>query len=106
MSSTWVWVLVLAFAAIKIPIGIVMLWLPFRNEQQTLAAAVTEDNDSSGEDEGGSKALPASPLDPHPRRPLSGPRGPRRGGPHGAPEPASPSRVRHGRQPVTTRAGR
>lgn len=104
MSTTWVWVLVLLFAAIKIPIGLVMLWLPFRNEQRALASTGGEQaEDSPGEDEGGSRTLPASPLDPHPRRPLSGPQRPRRGGPHGAPAPASPPRVRRGRPSVSTR---
>ena len=45
----------------------------------------------SSEEDGGSKALPAGPLDPHPRSPL--PRRPRRG-PHGSPSPPAPARVR------------
>jgi len=49
-----------------------------------------EASDSSEED-GGSRALPAGPLDPHPRTPRT-PK-PRRG-PHGSPSPSSPPRVR------------
>jgi hypothetical protein len=93
---SWVWVLVLAFALIKIPIGLVMLWLPFRNDGAALAAAAEDESASSGEDEGGSKALPGSPRDPHPRMPLHGPQRPRRG-PHGSPAPVSPARVRSAR---------
>jgi hypothetical protein len=104
MSTTWVWALVLLFAAIKIPIGLLMLWLPFRNEQRALANSVADENeDASDEEEGGSRTLPASPIDPHPRRPLSGPQRPRRGGPHGAPTSAPSPRVRHGRPSVGTR---
>jgi len=98
-----VWLLILVFALIKIPIGLALLWLPFRNEQRALATAAEDDGASSGEDEGGSKALPASPRDPHPRRPLSGPNRPRRGDPHGAPAPGSPPRVRPVRPSVQTR---
>lgn len=81
-----VWVLLLA-ALIKIPLAALMLWIPFRNDQ---AATVAEGPDSS-EDDGGSKTLPGGPRDPHPRAPL--PRWPRRG-PHGAPAPPAPPRVR------------
>ncbi len=81
--ETWVWVLLLA-ALIKLPIAALMLWIPFRYDE----AAYPDPSDSS-EDEGGSKALPGGPLNPHPRTPL--PRHPRRG-PHGS--PTSPPRVR------------
>lgn len=74
-------------AIIKLPIAALMLWIPFRDDPATCAPESTD----SGEDDGGSRALPAGPLDPHPRGPL--PRLPRRG-PHGSPAPASPPRVR------------
>ncbi len=78
------WVLLLA-GLIKLPIAALMLWIPFRyDESQTYP-----DPSDSSEDDGGSKALPGGPLNPHPRGPL--PRTPRRG-PHGS--PSSPPRVR------------
>jgi hypothetical protein len=82
----WVWVLLLA-AMVKIPLAGLMLWIPYRNDQ---AVAPSDVPDSYDED-GGSKALPGGPLDPHPRAPR--PRRPRRG-PHGSPSPSSPARVR------------
>jgi hypothetical protein len=78
--------------AIKLPIAALMLWLPFRNDE---AMRVVNDPRSS-DDDGGSKALPAGPLSPRPRFPISGgrlPRSPRRG-PHGSVPPPSPRRVR------------
>jgi hypothetical protein len=56
-------------------------------------AATGADADEAGdsEDDGGSMALGACPLDPHPRSPR--PR-PRRRGPHGSDRPSSPRRVR------------
>ncbi len=91
--------LILLFGLIKLPIAALMLWIPFRNDA---AINVNEPPDRT-DDDGGSRALPAGPLDPRPRRPLpSGPfpRRPRRG-PHGSPPPPSPRRVR-----VTARASR
>lgn len=82
----WLWVLILA-ALIKLPIAALMLWIPFRND----AAMISPEASDSSEEDGGSRALPGGPLDPHPRGPL--PRFPRRG-PHGAPSPPSPRRVR------------
>ncbi len=82
----WVWILLLA-ALVKLPIAGLMLWIPFRDDE---AMRAPEASDSSEED-GGSKALPGGPLDPHPRSPL--PRRPRRG-PHGSPASPSPPRVR------------
>jgi hypothetical protein len=84
--SLWVWILLLA-ALIKLPLAGLMLWIPYRYDE---AANAPEASDSSEED-GGSKALPGSPLDPHPRTPL--PRKPRRG-PHGSPSLPPPARVR------------
>ena len=83
----WVWILLFA-ALIKIPIAALMLWVPFRYDE---AAADSDDVPDSSEEDGGSKALPGGPLNPHPRAPR--PRGPRRG-PHGSPSPAAPARVR------------
>ena len=82
----WLWVLFLV-ALVKIPLAGLMLWIPYRNDE---AMRATDTPDSSEED-GGSKALPGGPLNPHPRAPR--PRRPRRG-PHGSPAPSSPPRVR------------
>lgn len=94
----WLWVLILA-ALIKLPLAGLMLWLPFRND----AATMSPEGSDSSEEDGGSRALPGGPLEPHPRSPL--PRLPRRG-PHGSPSPSSPRRVRtrvRSRQPAYTR---
>jgi hypothetical protein len=88
----WVWMVMLA-ALIKLPIAALLLWIPFRYDESMRAP----DTQDSSEEDGGSKALPGGPKDPHPRSPL--PRNPRRG-PHGAPAPPSPPRMR------TTLAGR
>lgn len=82
----WLWILLLA-ALIKLPIAALMLWIPFRYDE---AMRPPDSTDSSDED-GGSRALPGGPLDPHPRAPL--PNKPRRG-PHGSPAPPPPARVR------------
>jgi len=82
----WLWVLMLA-ALIKLPIAGLMLWIPFRNDD----AVRSQDTTDSSEEDGGSKALPGSPVDPHPRTPL--PRRPRRG-PHGSQPPPPPRRTR------------
>jgi hypothetical protein len=82
----WLWIM-FAAALVKIPLAGLMLWIPFRNDEAMRAPDVP---DSSDED-GGSKALPAGPRNPHPRSPR--PRSPRRG-PHGSPSPGSPRRVR------------
>jgi hypothetical protein len=86
------WVLIVMLALIKLPIAALMLWIPFRND----AAMNAADPPDRSDDDGGSHALPAGPLDPRPRQPLPGgpfPRRPRRG-PHCAPPPPSPPRVR------------
>ena len=86
------WLLIMLLALIKLPIAAMMLWIPFRNDAAMSAGEPPDRSD----DDGGSRALPAGPLDPRPRRPLpSGPfpRRPRRG-PHGSPPPPSPRRVR------------
>jgi hypothetical protein len=85
----WVWILFFA-ALVKIPLAGLMLWIPYRYDEAVNAPDVPD----SSEEDGGSKALPGGPLDPHPRAPR--PRRPRRG-PHGSPSPPSPSRVRRSR---------
>jgi hypothetical protein len=82
----WLWILMLV-ALVKLPIAALMLWIPFRDDQ----AMHARDASDSSDDDGGSKALPGGPLDPHPHMPR--PRHPRRG-PHGSPSPSSPPRVR------------
>src|ERR1700676_1338550 len=87
--STWMLILLL-LGLVKLPIAGLLLWIPFRKDESTRAPDLP---DSSDED-GGSKALPGGPLNPHPRRPGSGrplPRWPRRG-PHGSPSPPPPRR--------------
>jgi hypothetical protein len=84
--------LIVLLGLIKLPIAALMLWMPFRNDE---AMRATEPPDQS-DDDGGSRALPAGPLDPHPHAPVPRgpfPRSPRRG-PHGSPPPPSPRRVR------------
>ena len=91
----WLWILLFA-GLVKIPLAGLMLWIPFRHDDAVAAPDVSD----SSEEDGGSKALPGGPLDPHPRTPH--PRGPRRG-PHGSPAPPSPPRVRtsvRGRRPA------
>jgi hypothetical protein len=83
------WLLIVLLGLVKVPIAALMLWLPFREER----AAASPQTEGSTEDDGGSKALPAGPANPHPRRPH--PWGsPRRRGPHGSPTVASPQRTR------------
>jgi hypothetical protein len=86
------WMLIALLALIKLPIAALMLWIPFRND----AAMNANEPPAQSDDDGGSRAMPAGPLDPHPRRPLPRdprPRSPRRG-PHGSLPPPSPRRVR------------
>jgi hypothetical protein len=100
--QTWIWVLIVAFGLIKIPIAGLMLWIPFRSDA-ALASSATEESagDSSEEDDGGSKTVVGAGHGPHPRvggGPHLG-RGPHRNrgphrGPHGGAAPPSPARVR------------
>jgi hypothetical protein len=86
----WIWILLVTTLVIKLPIVALMLWIPFRNDE----AMQSPDTPGSSEEDGGSKALPGGPLDPHPRPPRSPlPRWPRRG-PHGAPPSPAPKRIR------------
>ena len=80
---------------VKIPLAGLMLWIPYRYDESMRLPDIPD----SSEEDGGSKALPGGPLDPHPRMPR--PRRPRRG-PHGSPSPPAPARVRtrvHGVRP-------
>ena len=85
------WLIMLILMAIKLPLAALMLWLPFRDDDAIAPVDATDPADGDG----GSPALPAGPLNPHPRPtcPRPFPRLPRRG-PHGAPPPPSPRRVR------------
>ncbi len=82
------WVLILLLGLIKLPIVALMLWLPFRRDEEVLPAT---DAASSPEDDGGSKVPPCGPPPPSPFTP---PCNARRRGPHGLPAPAAPARVR------------
>jgi hypothetical protein len=92
------WLLIVLFGLIKVPLAGLMLWLPFRNDE-AMRATVDESTGTS-EDDGGSRTLPGGSHDPHPRRPFLGPphvpTGGARRDPHGAPTPSSPPRVRAG----------
>jgi hypothetical protein len=79
--------MVLLAGLIKLPVAALMLWLPFRYDESMQAPDMPDSTD----EDGGSKALPGGPLNPHPRAPL--PRFPRRG-PHGGPALAAPARIR------------
>jgi hypothetical protein len=88
------WMVIVLLGLLKLPIAALMLWIPFRDDQAMHMAGSTgeEDAPESSEDDGGSIALPASPLDPHPQSPRPHPR---RRGPHGSDAPPpSPPRVR------------
>jgi hypothetical protein len=98
--STWTWLLILGFGLVKLPIALVMLWLPFRSDEAVRLLGPSDESGSSDEDDGGSKTLADSPHRPNPHRPpprpWRRPRGPRRG-PHGTPGPSAPARLRHSR---------
>jgi hypothetical protein len=74
------WTFIYLMLILKIPMG-GLAWIVWWAIHQT-----DEDPVSANEDDGGNKR-----RDQHPRRPL--PRSPRRG-PHGAPPPVPPARVR------------
>jgi hypothetical protein len=93
------WLLFALLGLIKLVVASLMLWLPFRSDSAVVALA--DDDRSEPDDEGGTKALPGSPNEPHPKLPL--PHRPRRG-PHGSPSPPSPARVRTHPRRVLARA--
>jgi hypothetical protein len=84
------WLLIAVLGLIKLPIGALMLWIPFRDDE----AMRTSDAPGSAEEDGGSRTLPGDPLDPHPRRPSPGRPPSRRRGPHGSPPAPAPRRIR------------
>jgi hypothetical protein len=94
------WLLIVLFGLIKLPLAGMMLWLPFRNDEAMHAPDATSTDASESEDDGGSRTLPGGPHDPHPRGPFPRlphvPTGGARRDPHGSPAPPSPSRVRTG----------
>jgi hypothetical protein len=93
------WLLLALVGLVKLVVASLMLWLPFRSDSAMLARE--DDGRSESDDEGGTKMLPGSPSEPHPRLPL--PNRPRRG-PHGSPSPPSPARVRTGVRRVIAHA--
>ncbi len=98
------WLLIVLLGVIKLPLAALMLWLPLRHDE----AMRTQQLPDPSDDDGGSRALPASPLDPRPRRPGDDrPRAPWRGparperpapsarrDPHRERAPQAPRRVR------------
>jgi hypothetical protein len=96
------WLLLALLALVKVVIASLMVWIPMRSDS---VVSVFEDQSGSesdaGEDEGGSKTLPGSPVEPHPRLPR--PYRPRRG-PHGSPSIPSPARVRKPSRRVVARS--
>jgi hypothetical protein len=87
------WILVLLLGLLKLPVAALMLWIPFRDDYATKTVGADGDGEpGASEDDGGTMALPASPLNPHPHSPR--PR-PRTRGPHGSDSrPLSPPRIR------------
>ena len=53
------WLLILLLGVIKLPLAALMLWLPLRHDE----AMRTQQLPDPSDDDGGSRALPASPLD-------------------------------------------
>jgi hypothetical protein len=91
------WLLLTLMGLIKLLVASLMLWLPFRSDT---AMSALEDDSSDSDEDGGSKTLPGTPTEPHPKLPL--PHRPRRG-PHGSPAPPAPARVRTTAQRVVAR---
>jgi hypothetical protein len=88
------WMVIVLLGLLKLPVAALMLWIPFRDDQaMSVPGAGDAEESGASEDDGGSMALGASPLDPHPRSPRPHPR---RRGPHGsdATPPPSPPRIR------------
>jgi hypothetical protein len=83
------WLLIVLFGLIKLPIAAMMLVLPFRND----AAMQAQGPAGSSDEDGGSHTLPHEPHGPRPRWPVSPrPRGPQHG--VSRTEPASHGRRR------------
>ncbi|MGA7705123.1 MAG: hypothetical protein WB998_09540, partial [Solirubrobacteraceae bacterium] len=62
------WVLLAAMGLFKLVVATLMLWVPFHADSAMVSLA---EDDGGGEDEGGTKTVPGSPREPHPRRPLT-----------------------------------
>jgi hypothetical protein len=92
------WLLLALVGLIKLLVASLMLWLPFRSD--AAMNAVEDETHLDSDDDGGTKTLPTTPSEPHPRLPLRP--GPRRG-PHGLP-PSSPARVRTRARRVVARS--
>lgn len=92
-----VWLIILLFAVMKLPLAALMLWMPFRSDS---AYHADDAGESDGKDDGGIKdeSTDLPPRGPHPRTPR---RWPRRRGPHGS--PASPARTRFRKRPSVAR---
>jgi hypothetical protein len=93
------WVLIALFGLIKLPLAVLMLWLPFRND----ASMHATDPGASAEEDGGSHTPPIDPPGPRPPWPAPArPHGPRlqtsarrrRRGPDCTPPPRVQRRVR------------
>ena len=98
------WLLIVLLGVIKLPLAALMLWLPLRHDE----AMRTQQLPDRSDDDGGTRALPASALDPRPRHPGGDrPRAPWRGparseraapsarrDPHRERAPQAPRRVR------------
>jgi hypothetical protein len=93
------WLLLTLMGLVKLVVASLMLWLPLRTD--TAMNALEDESRPDSDDDGGSKTLPNTSSDPHPRLPL--PHRPRRG-PHGSPSPLSPARVRGGRRRIVARS--
>jgi hypothetical protein len=93
------WLLLTLMGLVKLLVASLMVWLPYRSD--SAMSALGDESQSDSDDEGGSKTLPGTPADPHPRLPL--PNRPRRG-PHGSPSPPSPARVRKSSRRVIARS--
>ncbi len=93
--SIWIVIGVLGFG--KVVMASIMLWVTLRTDS---AKIVEEDGHSDSGEDGGSKVLPGTVQDPHPRRPW--PHRPRRG-PHGSPSPDAPGRMRVGKTRAISR---
>ncbi len=92
------WLLIVLFGLIKLPLAGVMLWIPFRNDEAMRVTNDAPSDASESDDDGGSHTFPGGPQHPHrpfPRPPHVSGGGARRD-PHGAPSPLSPPRIRTG----------
>jgi hypothetical protein len=97
------WLLIMLFGLIKLPLIALMLWLTLRDD----ATMSAQGESVAGDDDGGLRTPPAGPHGPHPlwptparprgaRHATGGPRSalpPRRGGSDCAPPPRAPRRV-------------